>query len=344
MVNGSDDPAALGGWRRARGGRGIDRGLVQIQPLLGAGLGAAIRRALDAAGVKPGSAVIILPDGASALLPLSLAKDPQTGRTLIEDYEISFTPSLAALAASHRRIVRGGPRSLGLLRPPPGAALAYAPIEGELVAARFDADRRTAWDGAQKDTLLSGLGPRTYWHFATHGGFDWKDPRRSGLLIGENLSLLQLSDLLDARRRIGAPRLVVLSACDSGLSDVEQDPDEFTGLPMGFIFAGAAGVVASLWPVNDLSTTLLMGRFYDLHLGEGQAPAHALRAAELWLKDATLADLQAYVKAKRAAGVLTESQAQAMIDALDRAARGAPAATPIFAPPRYWGAFSLYGQ
>ena len=330
-------------WRAALADdRNIQDGLERAQPALGLGLGGAMRRALLAASVGIGQPVVIMPDGASAILPIGLARDPSTGRTLVEDYQISFTPSLAALAASTQRAVQVKDRSLGLLRPPAIAALEFAPLEGAMVSAGFARSRRRVWDGAEKEALLDALQSLTYWHFATHGGFNWPDPSQSGILVGEDRSFLRLSDLLDPRRRSGSPRLVVLSACDTGLSDVEQNPDEFTGLPEGFIFAGAAGVVASLWPIDDLSTTVLMGKFYDLHLTKRQPPAQALRAAELWLKDATVDDVRTFVEAKRTRGALTAAQALTIKAGL--AAVGRTRGPRPFAQAQYWGAFVMYGS
>ncbi len=56
------------------------------------------------------------------------------------------------------------------------------------------------------------------------------------------------------------------------------------GLTRGFMHAGAARVVVSLWNVNDKATSELMTRFYQKMLKEQQTPAAALRAAqvELW--------------------------------------------------------------
>jgi CHAT domain-containing protein len=345
VLTGSGRP---GGWLGAAKEKvGFAAALADFEPAFRRSLGGAISRALAAAGIRPGQAVTILPDGASALAPLGLVRDERTGRSLIEDYEISFTPSLSALAASRRRIASGGSASLGLVRSPAEAApdldaLDFAPLEGALVTASFGPSRSRAWDGAEKAPLLEALGSLTYWHFATHGLFNWVDPSQSGVLIGGGTTWLRVSDLLDSRHSLGAPRLVVLSACNSGLSDVQNNPDEFTGLPTGFLFAGAAGVVASLWPVNDLSTSLLMSRFYDLHSGEGQPPPRALRAAQTWLRNASMPELQAYVEAKRIKGALTEPQALDMKEALAIVGEESPGPQP-FAEPYYWGAFVLYG-
>jgi CHAT domain-containing protein len=73
--------------------------------------------------------------------------------------------------------------------------------------------------------------------------------------------------------------LVVLSACHA-------DPvpgalgDELIGLYRGFFYAGAGGIVASLWPVEDEASGFLMQRLYR-EMDAGSTPAEALRAAQL---------------------------------------------------------------
>jgi CHAT domain-containing protein len=55
------------------------------------------------------------------------------------------------------------------------------------------------------------------------------------------------------------------------------------GLTRGFMYAGAARVVVSLWAVSDRGTSELMARFYRNLLNKGERPAEALRAAQLEL-------------------------------------------------------------
>jgi CHAT domain-containing protein len=43
---------------------------------------------------------------------------------------------------------------------------------------------------------------------------------------------------------------------------------------------GAAGVLGSLWQVDDLATALLIARFYEFHFG-GLAPPAALSLAQV---------------------------------------------------------------
>jgi CHAT domain-containing protein len=65
-------------------------------------------------------------------------------------------------------------------------------------------------------------------------------------------------------------------------------------------------VVGTLWSVNDLSTALLMHRFYELYLhGDDaaglapQPPVRALRLAQQWLRDLTYKEMFAYFQRHR---------------------------------------------
>ncbi|GAA2208787.1 hypothetical protein GCM10009850_042450 [Nonomuraea monospora] len=73
--------------------------------------------------------------------------------------------------------------------------------------------------------------------------------------------------------------LVVLSACDTGVGDLDA-VDGHISLRAAFLRSGAGAVVASLWKVPDLPTRDLMIRFYEL-LSRGHQPADALRTAQL---------------------------------------------------------------
>jgi len=77
--------------------------------------------------------------------------------------------------------------------------------------------------------------------------------------------------------------LVVLSACQTGLGK-EIKGEGLVGMTRGFMYAGAARVMVSLWNVNDKATAELMAKLYQKMLKEGQQPAAALRSAqvEMW--------------------------------------------------------------
>jgi CHAT domain-containing protein len=54
--------------------------------------------------------------------------------------------------------------------------------------------------------------------------------------------------------------------------------DELVGLVRGFLYAGAAALLVSLWDIDDAATALLMGHFYR-HLRQGGSKSEALQRA-----------------------------------------------------------------
>jgi CHAT domain-containing protein len=258
-------------------------------------LGEPMDRGLKERGLKPGARVAILPTASLGLLPLGIAQDPASGRRLGETWEIVQVPSFEALAAAATQAAKPlAPSLVGAINPT--GNLAFAELEGALVAARFVRRPRLLLgpSNARADVVVAALKGASHWHFASHGAFDWNDVRRSGLIMrdGETLTVGQL---IETQGSLGRPRLVVLSACETGLYDIGRDTDEFIGLPTTFLQVGATGVVGSLWQVDDLATALLMARFYDLHMG-GLAPPTALKQAQIWLRDSNSADIKAYAE------------------------------------------------
>ena len=96
---------------------------------------------------------------------------------------------------------------------------------------------------------------------------------------------LTLSTITSGEIDLSSLRLVTLSACETGVTDITRSPDENIGLPTGFIQAGVPGVIASLWVVDDESTRLLMEKFYKNHIQKNHVLPLALHEAQLWIKD-----------------------------------------------------------
>ncbi len=96
---------------------------------------------------------------------------------------------------------------------------------------------------------------------------------QDGVITGEDVSGLDL---------VGT-ELVVLSACETGLGQVEIGEGVF-GLRRAFVLAGASTLVMSLWEVPDRETQILMEAFYSNILA-GKPRSEALRQAQLQLKE-----------------------------------------------------------
>jgi CHAT domain-containing protein len=127
-------------------------------------------------------------------------------------------------------------------------------------------------------------------HFATHGIIDSERPELSGIVLSlfdseghAQNGFLRLHDIYNLRLPAD---LVVLSACSTGLGkDVRGEG--LIGLTRGFMYAGASGVIASLWKVDDDATAELMKHFYAAMFKKGLPPAAALRDAQLALSQQT---------------------------------------------------------
>jgi CHAT domain-containing protein len=170
-----------------------------------------------------------------------------------------------------------GIRRLPFTRREAEAIAALVPASERLVALGFDASRETATGGR-----LAGY---RYVHFATHGLLDAAHPELSGLALSlvdergrERDGFLHAYEIYGLRL---PAELVVLSGCRTGLGK-EVRGEGLVGLTRGFMYAGSARVLVSLWDVADEASAELMSDFYRGLLGrERLSPAAALRAAQL---------------------------------------------------------------
>jgi CHAT domain-containing protein len=99
-------------------------------------------------------------------------------------------------------------------------------------------------------------------HFATHGELKEQDPLSSALLLtadGSDDGRLEVREIF--RLKLNA-RLVVLSACQTGLGGLLRG-DELLGLQRAFLYAGTPEVITTLWQVDDRATYVLMREFYE---------------------------------------------------------------------------------
>lgn len=209
----------------------------------------------------------------------------------------SPTPDAGALLASRgvdhlaeTSNLKTGDKSVGPLRRLVIPRLPYTRQEAErILALTPKAVSFRAMDfRANRDTIVSPeLSQYRYVHFATHGVLDSERPGLSSLVLSlvdekgqPQNGFLRANDIYNLRM---PAELVVLSACQTGLGK-EIKGEGLVGLTRGFMYAGAARVVVSLWSVNDRATAELMTKFYQRMLNQGERPAAALRFAqvELW--------------------------------------------------------------
>lgn len=204
------------------------------------------------------------------------------GRELVDAYAVSYLPSASALLYLGQATPKIGALFLGALGT--SAVDGMPPLPGTLretagIAADYPQAIRVSGVAFTHDAARRALLTADTAHFATHGVLEPDAPLFSALLTSPAAgqpSRLSLYEIVGMKLRA---RLVVLSACETGLGKL-RGGDEITGLTRTFLTAGADTVVASLWKVSDDSTAMLMEEFYRRMEG-GLTPAAALRESAL---------------------------------------------------------------
>jgi tetratricopeptide (TPR) repeat protein len=217
--------------------------------------------------------VLIVPCGPLARLPFAALGDGDGA--LVERYDLAITPSArqALHSLTHpRRRDRDDMVALG-----ESSRLAHAATEAQLVATLFGRGRAWVGEAASLDAWHRHAPGAGMLHLACHAQFRSDNPMFSALHLHDGPLTVEAVQ----NTRLEAS-LVVLSACETGVSEVGSGEDSI-GLVRAFLVAGASRVLASLWPVDDHITAAFMQAFYAA-MRRGADPALALRLAQIEIK------------------------------------------------------------
>ncbi len=219
--------------------------------------------------------LLIVPCGPLAGLPFAALGDEQGA--LVERYDIAVAPS--ARQALHGLNHPRGQGNSRLVALGDSNRLAHAAREAQLVAGLFDHGRAWIAETATLGTWHAQAPTADVLHLACHAQFRSDNPMFSALHLHDGP--LTVEAVQGTRLKAS---LVVLSACETGVSEAGSG-EESVGLVRAFLVAGAARVLASLWPVDDHITAAFMQAFYAA-MGRGADPALALRLAQIEIKAA----------------------------------------------------------
>lgn len=284
------------------------------------------------------SRLIIVPFGKLHVLPFHTL--PFKEQPLVASHAVSYLPSASVLqfvqldrplTANQRVLAIGNPANMAYKprfakQSTPQAPLVGAEKEAVFVAKLFPEGLALTGNQPTKEVVRDALDDYPIVHFATHGILSDESPLLSSILLanGEALTVYELMGT-----QLNAD-LVVLSACRTAQGEVTQG-DDVLGLTRGLLAAGARSAVATLWPVDDIATSLFMEQFYQ-HVRKGVSPALSLRNAQNDLRTLSKKDIR---------------QRQ---DNVNRSVRGiglpgADIATSEtnYSHPYYWAAFMLVG-
>jgi tetratricopeptide (TPR) repeat protein len=234
--------------------------------------------------LPPGERLLVSPHGPLRGVPVHAAAPRPTGPS--GGPSVQYLPSLAMLALQRTASDATGVLLLGCERD----GFGDPPLTGVVDELERLADDWAGSPDVPVDLCLldpeavvdietaAAWGKYHVLQVACHGEFEPDRPLDAALRLGR--SALRMSELFGLRLRA---ELVCLSACDLGglgtrLADVEATGDEWLGLTMPLLYAGARTTLVSLWKANDAATARLMPQ---LHAGvrDGAEAADALQSA-----------------------------------------------------------------
>ncbi|MFW6078207.1 MAG: CHAT domain-containing protein [Gemmatimonadota bacterium] len=248
----------------------------------------------------PAERITIIPDGPLAHLPLGVLVPDADGRPWLARRTLSYSPSASVLLALEgaedapdvdRAVLAvgdpipttGSEADAGDADAGDGDAsaidlprLPHAATEVRALGRLFGEESTDVLVGrsATVDAWLRSRPERyRYLHFAAHAIVSDRRPDRTRLVLtGGDLDL-------GAIRRVPLnAELITLSACASGLG-ARVGGEGVIGLPHAFLSAGARGVLAALWRIDDRAAAEFMRAFYERIL-DGRSPTEALHAVQ----------------------------------------------------------------
>jgi CHAT domain-containing protein len=198
-------------------------------------------------------------DGGIQLLPFGALIDAQ-GRFLAERWVVSLAPSVTVALERPASGAAAAPSFFGAAVPearlwPGGSgrelpALPGTEAEVRAAATAYGAKSTLLVGGEAREGAVRGAAhDASVLHLAAHGYFDTANPLESGLLLvdapapaaSDDDGVVHAWEVM-ANWRLSETRLVVLSACDTGLGRELAD-EGLVGLTRAFEYAGARNVV-----------------------------------------------------------------------------------------------------
>lgn len=288
----------------------------------------------------------LIPFGYLGLLPLHAAwtedSSTNTGRRYALD-DVCFTYIPNAFSLKNISLLPKSTQAVSLLavnnpRPTRASPLLHTEQEVQIALSYFPRNQQLHHEKATHDEVLKALSKHNVLHFSCHGSASLDVPLNSGLLMA-NDRFLTLKDFFSLQLK--DVQLAILSACETSLYGTEL-PNEVISLPIGLLQAGVAGVVGSLWVVNDLSTTILIARFYYYWQEKKCTPPDALRKAQQWTRDTANVDKITYFQSSMpelSSQLISRTESSQSIST-----KNMHPSYSDFTSPFYWAAFTYVGR
>ncbi len=219
-----------------------------------------IKEKLTAQGIDT---LVVIPDGPLRTIPFATLYNSKDKRFLIHDFALAVTPGLNltdlhSLSKDNPKVLLVG-LSEGVQNFSP---LPSVPKEISNIGSLFSMNDTLLDKTFLLDNVSQSFQNSAYniVHIASHGQFD-RNPKNTFLLTyDDKLTIERLQNLLGFGQMQKKPvELLTLSACQTAVGDERAA----LGLAGVAIQAGVRSAIASLWFVNDESTSWLIAGFYE---------------------------------------------------------------------------------
>ena len=229
--------------------------------------------------------LVFLQDGFLRSVPMAALYDREQEKYLVETYAIGTTPSLRITTPKPRRSKQNA-LILGLTKAATIDGKNFEELfavkeEVRAVKKQFPNHTYLEDDNFIPDNFRQKLQQTTYpiVHIASHAQFG-VIPEDTFIVAGNNKKIT-ISELENSLQNLNSPsdsvELLALTACQTAVGD-----DRATlGLAGVALQVGVKSAIASLWNVQDLSTSRLVKEFYQNYAKEGMSVAAALQKAQI---------------------------------------------------------------
>ncbi|MBH8554938.1 CHAT domain-containing protein [Nostocaceae cyanobacterium CENA357] len=229
--------------------------------------------------------LVFVLDGALRNIPMAILYDKQQQKYLIEKYAISLAPGLQLIDPKPLQNIRlnvlvAGIEQERFIEGQSFSELSNVTQELKQVQSEVKTSKKLLNQDLTEINLEKQIQstPFSVVHLATHGQFS-SDVEQTYILTWDNLlKVRELDNLLRTRgeSRPETIELLVLSACKTATGDKRAA----LGLAGVAVRAGARSTLATLWTIDDESTSEFMGELYR-QLDAGVTKAQALQRAQL---------------------------------------------------------------
>ncbi len=229
----------------------------------------------------------VIPDKSLFGLSFAALRSRDAGRFLVEDIALLYSPSLrvfdrltaelkAKPAPPAELITAIGASQFDRSADPSLNRIPEADEEAKVVAAMYAERRVLTGKDAVRSDLWKSLSESTIVHFAGHFVSNKTEPGLSRLLLADGH--ITVDEVFRAGK--AAPRLVVLSACESGVERYYAG-EGMIGASRGFLAAGVPQVIGTHWAVDSAASGDLMAGFHRARTQSNLSAAEALRRAQI---------------------------------------------------------------